>query len=342
MGAKTQLGMKAHANSHGEHAAASRPPLRNAAPETFPAGFAGNTILRSGKMKRFLAAACLTAAAAAPMWAQVGIGDDDFESAVDRCLALVDMNKDKKITAVEAREARNLYLSELKKAEAIADEDSRDEKVMEVQLKWCEIEAVFSPRQYAEMDKNGDRVLTREDLRMLDGDIIDMGNPAKGSKAPAPRKLTDKDVAWIIEQEWQIALDLYDANSDKKLDADELRKLAKLQCSDASSESHDAAEMMTYLMRGTLDYWLADFCDEIAGAETDEKPENPKDLSGVVIKKKDFEKQAKACHQKYEEDAALAEKQKSDPEFQKKAAEEAEKRRQDAEARKKERAAKRD
>lgn len=288
-------------------------------------------------MYRFMIAACVLAAA--PLCAQVGIDDPDFDPIGD-ALKQCDTNKDKKITAAEAREARKAYFKDWKALDAMTNEEARDEKSWEVEMKWAEVMSVLSPTEFAEMDLNADRVLTIAELRALEGDTIDMDRGGKVNKAPEPRKLGKKDHEWIIEQEWQIALDVFDTDGNRKLNADELRAITKLELSESHSMALESVYFVTDLLMGTLEHWLSDF--EMALLAEKDGEEAGKDLSGVIVTGKDFEKQAEVYRKKSAEDAARAEKLKNDPEHQKKQAEEAEARKKELEKRKAEKAQKQD
>lgn len=288
-------------------------------------------------MFRFTIAACVLAAA--PLCAQVGFDGDDFDP-VAEALKLCDTNKDKKITAAEAREARKTYFKDWKALDAITGEDDRDQKSWDVEEKWSELMPVLTPREFAELDQNADRILTTTELRALEGDVVDMDKPGKVHKAPEPRKLGKKDHEWITEQEWLIALDVFDADGNKKLGAEELRAIVKLGLGESHSMLLESVYFLTDVLMGTLEHWLGDFEMALLAEKDGEEP--GKDLSGVIVTGKDFEKQAEAYRKKSAEDAARAEKLKNDPEYQKKQAEEAEARKKELEKRKAEKSQKQD
>lgn len=254
---------------------------------------------------------------------------------VDTCFRMADANKDGKITAEEARKLRNQYLKEMKEACAIKAEMAREEKLQAVGIKYDETSYVITPYVFAALDANSDHKLTKAELRVAEeSDYQDISD--------------EKRMAWVFEQEWQIALDAFGGEKSRLIDSAMLKDMAR------QGDYRNAIEELAENLYVTLSEKLCDFEDQLMKEQIEAEGEDSgieeKDLSRVTVEKKQFLKDAEAAWKKGIEDARRAqdpaeikkaeEARKAAEEARKADAEKLAKRKEDLEKRKAERAKK--
>lgn len=243
---------------------------------------------------------------------------------VDTCFRMADANKDGKITAEEARKLRNQYLKEMKEACAVTDEEAREEKLLAVGIKYDETHYVITPYIFAALDANRDRKLTKAELRVVEeGDYEDISD--------------EKLMAWVFEQEWQIALDAFGGEKSKLIDSAMLKDMAR------QGDYRIAIEELAENLYFTLSETLWDFEEQLMNEEIEAEDDGveQKDLSKVTVEKKQFLKDAEATWRKGVEDAKRAQDPaeiKKAEEARKADAEKLAKRKEELEKRKAERA----